>query len=103
MSTKKLYALTDSEASELRRIMDQAQSQALTDQDGVTYEDLTYLMVPLNTPLDRDAAVERMARAAFKARCETESFTWAKAGLFRKAYLDDARAALAALLDGEQS
>lgn len=52
MTDRKLYALTDSEASELRRLMDQAQSQALTDQDGVTYEDLTYLMVPLNTPLE---------------------------------------------------
>lgn len=62
MIEKRLYALTDSEASELRRLMDQAQDQALTDQDGVTYEDLTYLMILLNTPLDRDAAIERMAR-----------------------------------------
>lgn len=96
--TKKLYALNDSEASELRQIVDRAQDQALTDQDGVTYEDLTYLMILLNTPLDHDAAVERMTRAilqrAYGGNVDLLSYdAW---GVAR----GDARAILAALLGG---
>lgn len=53
--------------------------------------------------LDTDAAMERMARAAFKARYGTESLTWAKAGLFRESYRKDARAALDALLGGQDA
>lgn len=110
MSTKKLYALSDTEASELRRLMDQAQSQALTDQDGVIYEDLTYLMVPLNTPIDTDAAVARMARAIAVLEPgepwpTNEELGGGPTGTrddeYRYDCLDRARAALAALLQEE--
>lgn len=88
--SKKLYALTDRKAETLR---------ALARESATTVSN--YALDAL-TPLGTDDAIERMARAAFKARCETESFTWAKAGLFRKAYLDDARTALDAVLGTEE-
>lgn len=90
MTEKNLYALTDSQAKTLRAL---ARESATT---------VSNYAADALTPLDTDAAVERMAGAAFKARCGTESFTWAKAGLFRKAYLDDARTAFDALLGSEQ-
>ena len=65
MSEKRLYALTDSEASELRRLVDAAQLRAWAEDDADGYKDTHYLMARLNTPLDRVAAVERMAEAIY--------------------------------------
>lgn len=90
MTEKNLYALTDSQAKTLR---------ALARQSATTVSN--YAADAL-TPIDTDDAVERMAGAAYKARYEPESFTWAKAGLFRESYRADARAAFDALLGSEQ-
>lgn len=103
MSTKKLYALTDSEAKLGREIANLVSNLASTSGESGGVARCRDVADALATPIDTDAAVERMARAVYKARYEPESFTWAKAGLFRESYREDARAALAALLGGEQA
>lgn len=103
--SRKLYALTDSEASELRRLVDAAQLRAWAEDDPDGYKDTHYLMARLNTPLDRDAAVDRMARALAESLYDGDFWDYyeddgSTLTINREGYRSDARAALDALLGG---